>query len=135
MHAEKRQVGKRCAGLSVGDAALAHKQAVAGGGKSVLAPTTLKDEVTGKTTVVSEVAAYGDVVLRFLSGDYDGPFLPNYATVDGPSISYGVQRLDHAVGNVPCLFDATDYLMAVTGANLRVMQHGMKRRPTGEIQH
>jgi hypothetical protein len=82
----------------------------------VLAATTLVDKVSGKRTVVAEVAAYGDVVLRLVSGDFEGPFLPNYKPVDSPVHSYGLQRMDHCVGNVPTLFEATDYLSKVTGA-------------------
>lgn len=29
--------------------------------------------------------------------------LPNYETTPGPDLTYGIQRLDHVVGNVPQL--------------------------------
>ncbi len=32
-----------------------------------------------------------------------------------PAISYGLKRLDHAVGNVPVLADAAKYIMGFTG--------------------
>lgn len=68
------------------------------------------------TSIVSEVHAYGDVVLRFVSGDFKGPFLSTFTAVEPQGESYGLQRLDHCVGNVPKLFDVTDYLMGITGA-------------------
>lgn len=42
---------------------------MANGGKGVRAPVTLHDGAGG-TAVVSEVGLYGDVVLRFISGDW-----------------------------------------------------------------
>jgi hypothetical protein len=42
---------------------------VANGGKAVRPPTTLQDP-SGGSAVVSEVALYGDVVLRYISGDW-----------------------------------------------------------------
>ena len=95
------------------DASIAHDVAVQNGAKSVLAPQTLATEAG--ITVVSEVHAYGDVVLRFVSGDFKGPFLSTFTAVEPQGESYGLQRLDHCVGNVPKLFDVTDYLMAITG--------------------
>ena len=68
--------------------------------------------------MISEVQAYGDVVLRFVSGDFEGPFLPNYAPVDAPYHCYGLQRMDHCVGNAPRLFEVTDYLSKMLGALL-----------------
>jgi 4-hydroxyphenylpyruvate dioxygenase len=60
--------------------------------------------ITWKT--IAEVRAYGDCVFRWVSGDYAGAFMPNYESVDGPDLSYGLQRIDHCVGNVPVLLDA-----------------------------
>lgn len=53
--------------------------------------------------VMSEVVMYpgGDVVLRFVSGAFQGPFLPGYEPTPGPDLSYGIRRIDHVVGNVP----------------------------------
>jgi hypothetical protein len=42
---------------------------VANGGKAARPPTTLQDP-SGGSAVVSEVALYGDVVLRYISGDW-----------------------------------------------------------------
>ena len=45
-----------------------------------------------------------------------GPYLPGYEAVDGPRISYGITRLDHAVGNVPNLLEAVRYISGFTGS-------------------
>jgi hypothetical protein len=59
-------------GLLVEDAADAYAKATANGGVGVLPPAALKDceGGAGGSAVVSEVKLYGDVVLRFVSGDY-----------------------------------------------------------------
>lgn len=44
-----------------------------------------------------------------------GPFLPGYESVEGPAVSYGLQRLDHAVSNVHALLPAVRYLAGATG--------------------
>ncbi|KAH9327179.1 hypothetical protein KI387_007357 [Taxus chinensis] len=46
---------------------------------------------------------------------YDGPFLPNYEAVKSVPLSYGIVRLDHAVGNVEVLEDAIAYVAKFTG--------------------
>lgn len=56
------------AGLIVDDAHQAYEQSVANGAKSVRGPVDLKDD--SGSAVVSEVELYGDVVLRFISGDF-----------------------------------------------------------------
>ena len=91
---------------------------------SVLEPVELTDKATGKCSTVSEVKAYGEVVLRFVSGDFAGPFLPNFEEVDIEPYSFGLQRIDHCVGNVPELFEVTDYLMKITGARRSVTREG-----------
>lgn len=59
-------------GLLVEDAADAYEEATANGGVGVLPPTRLEDVEggAGGGAVISEVKLYGDVVLRFVSGDY-----------------------------------------------------------------
>merc|ERR1719389_985325 len=43
-------------------------------------------------------------------------FLPHYTDVEDPfPLSYGIQRLDHAVGNVPKLIEAVNYIARFTG--------------------
>lgn len=68
--------------------------------------------------IISEIGMFGDTVIRWVSGDFDGPALPNYQPVahpEGAGTTYGIIRLDHAVSNVPNLFDAVDYLMNSVG--------------------
>ena len=87
---------------------------------------------------IAEVVLYGDVVLRFvssptesdettetsatasLSTNDDGsvvrPFLPHLAPVSSfRRISYGLERMDHAVGNVPNLAEALERIATFTG--------------------
>lgn len=46
-----------------------------------------------------------------------GPFLPGYlATPEEPELCYGLQRLDHAVGNVEQLLPTVQRIMGFTGA-------------------
>jgi len=106
----------RAVGLEVEDAAEAYATATSSGATGVLAPVTLRDEAG--EVVVSEVAAYGDVVLRFVSGPAlsSRPFLPGYEAAEaGPALDYGIRRIDHCVGNVPELLPAVRYLMGATG--------------------
>jgi len=106
----------RAVGIRCNDAALAYAKCIEGVKDcGVQAPTTLKDEETGKVMVVSEVKLVGDVVIRWVSGDFDGPYLPNFQTLNTPDINMGIQRLDHAVSNVPVLFDAIDHIADMTG--------------------
>lgn len=103
----------------MGDAAEAHRVSTANGAESILPPAMLRTaggSGAAGEAVVSEVKAYGDVALRFVSGAFSGPFLPGFEAVDSVEHSYGLQRLDHCVGNAPALFDVTDYLMKITGA-------------------
>lgn len=65
---------------------------------------------------MSEVKLYGDVVLRFVSKDgFKGSFLPNYEPVQSAPFSYGLIRVDHAVGNVEKLEEAVEYVAKFTG--------------------
>ena len=60
------------------------------------------------------------VGFRYVSGSYKGPYLPQYAaTPDEPKISYGLRRLDHAVGNVHELLPAVRHIMGFTGEGQR----------------
>ncbi|EFJ46247.1 4-hydroxyphenylpyruvate dioxygenase [Volvox carteri f. nagariensis] len=109
-------LGVKAVGLLVEDARAAYEVSVADGGKGVLAPQELTDEATGTTQTVAEVLLYGDVVLRYVSGSFTGPFLAGYTPLpDSPAISYGLQRVDHAVGNTHELLKAVEYVMGFTG--------------------
>lgn len=105
----------RAMGIRVADAADAYAKSTANGGIGVLPPATLVDKASGKSMVISEIQMFGDTVIRWVSGDYDGPMLPNYELVNTPDINFGLERLDHAVSNVPNLFQAVDYLMNAVG--------------------
>ena len=102
-------------GLEVNDAAEAFHVSVANGAHPVLEPHVLVDRVTGATMTVSEIKMFGDSVIRFMSGDFTSPGLPNYEQVTTPDISFGIDRIDHAVSNVPKLFPAVDYLCGALG--------------------
>ena len=82
----KHGLAFRALGIAVGDAKKAYEESVKHGGISVLEPKVLKDAKTGKQTVIAEIKLYGDVVMRFVSGNFDGPFLPGYESVDTPDV-------------------------------------------------
>jgi 4-hydroxyphenylpyruvate dioxygenase len=114
----KHGLAVRAVGIRVGDARKAWEAftSPSNGGVGVLPPQTLTDKATGTVTTMCEVQLYADTVLRFMSGDFAGPALPNYEPV--PVVvenSCGLQRIDHIVSNVPHLFTAVDYLMNATG--------------------
>lgn len=111
----KHGLAVRALGISVGDANIAYEKCVENGAVGVLTPVALVDKDSGKTLTISEVKLADDVVLRFVSGDYDGPFLPNYAKVDTPDVNYGLTRVDHCVTNVPSLFAQVDYMINAAG--------------------
>ncbi|KAG5182195.1 p-hydroxyphenylpyruvate dioxygenase [Tribonema minus] len=113
----------RAIGIEVEDAAAAYEQCTANGGTGVLAPTDCGNGVT-----VSEVAAYGDVVLRFVSygqgvDAHSGAFLPGFQDISAPKgaggeawpATYGIERVDHAVGNVWDMMEAVERLGGMTG--------------------
>ena len=111
----KHGLAVKAVGVLVADAADAYNKSVANGAKGVLAPTIIKDKATGGSTCISEIEMFGDTVIRWISGDFSGPFLPNYEPTPAPDATFGLVRLDHAVSNVPNLFEAVDYLMNATG--------------------
>jgi len=81
----------------------------------VTKPVTIEDDKFGKV-ILSEIALYGDVVLRFIQKvDYSGPFMPGYVKEEGMPLNYGIKRLDHAVGNVPALLDQVNYIHKALG--------------------
>jgi len=60
----------RGAGITVDDARAAYDTATANGAIGVQPPTVLQGEGGDGATTVAEVVAYGDCVLRFVSGDF-----------------------------------------------------------------
>ncbi|RQM28603.1 hypothetical protein B5M09_013309 [Aphanomyces astaci] len=111
----KHGLAVRAMAISVDDAALAYELSTKHGAVGVCPPKTIKDAATHTTQVISSVKLYGDVVLRFVSGDYKGRFQPGYHDVEGPDVGIGLDRLDHAVGNVPNLIEAVQYACGFTG--------------------
>jgi len=105
----------RAVGITVKDAEEAFRISTENGGIGVTPPFTMEDKEGGKA-IIAEIKMYGDVVLRFVQVvDYNGPFLPGYAKEEGMPLTYGVKRLDHAVGNVPVLLDQVNYFMKALG--------------------
>nr|QCQ84273.1 putative 4-hydroxyphenylpyruvate dioxygenase [Ambrosia artemisiifolia] len=116
----------RAIAVQVHDADTAFSVSVANGAKPSSPPITLgHDDV-----VLSEVQLYGDVVLRYISyknnnnnnndsNNNNITFLPGFEAVDKTSsfqeLDYGIRRLDHAVGNVPELAPAVEYIKSFTG--------------------
>lgn len=111
----KHGLAVRALGIQVADAKEAYEVSVKHGGVGVLAPKLMKDDASGQTITISEVKLYGDVVIRWVSGDFKGAFLPGYEPVDSPDVSIGISRIDHCVGNVPKLIEAVEYVMGFTG--------------------
>ncbi|PSC69061.1 4-hydroxyphenylpyruvate dioxygenase [Micractinium conductrix] len=106
----------RAFGILVDDAAEAYRISTSRGGVGVRPPVTCADAATGTSLTFSEIKLYGDCVLRFVSGDYEGAYIPGYTVVaDAPQVSYGLQRIDHAVGNVPELIPQVEYMAKCLG--------------------
>jgi 4-hydroxyphenylpyruvate dioxygenase len=93
---------------------------VAGGGKAVLRPTTVRDDADQNrgSCMLAEVSLYGDVVIRLVDArNFTGNFLPNYQDVVAPGTKlgkYGIDRIDHVVGNVHSLQETLDYIKNMT---------------------
>jgi 4-hydroxyphenylpyruvate dioxygenase len=106
-----KAVGIRCA-----DANIAFRISTENGAVPVKEAYTRTDKDTGKTMTISEIKLFDDTIIRWVSGEYSGPGLPNYKNVPVlDALDYGIIRLDHCVSNVPNLFEATDYLAKVIG--------------------
>ncbi|XP_027171087.1 4-hydroxyphenylpyruvate dioxygenase [Coffea eugenioides] len=114
-------LGVRAIAIEVADVETAFSVAVSRGAKPVFSPVLLDN-----STFLAEIHLYGDVVLRLISyknvEDVAGNFffLPGFELVEDSSTSYlemdyGIRRLDHAVGNVPELGPAVEYVKKFTG--------------------
>lgn len=133
----KHGMAVRALGLEVKDAKAAFDASVANGARPVSEPTfvptchgQLSKGQTASGCYMAEVALYGDVVLRYLSfPDAENissdksdkrplPFLPHLAPLEGKMAerkTFGLRRIDHAVGNVPNLFETLNEVSAFTG--------------------
>ncbi|PWA65788.1 4-hydroxyphenylpyruvate dioxygenase [Artemisia annua] len=112
----------RAVAVEVEDAGKAFDVSVANGAKPVFGPVGLGGY--DQDVVLAEVELYGDVVLRYVSFKSDDVkknviFLPLFEEVEKTSsfmeLDYGIRKLDHAVGNVPELAPAVEYVKAFTG--------------------
>lgn len=140
----KHGLAARAIAIQVKDASNAFEAAVDRGAEPVLEPTTIQPCAAQKKLIIqdneddllacqlAEVKLYGDVVLRFLSfpknnknndntlkpikGDAPKlPFMPHLAPTGKQRPSFGLTRIDHAVGNVPNLAKALEKISAFTG--------------------
>jgi len=99
----------------------AYSACVSNGGTGLLPPTVLQKQQNPEGEVMmAEVHLYGDVALRFISSNgYRGPFLPGFEPIsknpDDPESTFGLCRLDHAVGNVWNLTAQVEYMAKMTG--------------------
>ncbi|GMG98862.1 hypothetical protein Nepgr_000702 [Nepenthes gracilis] len=112
----------RAIAIEVEDAEIAFSTSVANGARPSSPPIILDNRV-----VLAEIHLYGDVVLRYISYKSRNPdssnpndwFLPNFAPMEevssSPALDFGIRRLDHAVGNVPELGTAVQYVKNFTG--------------------
>ncbi len=138
---QKHGLAARAVGVEVEDAKAAFEASVANGAVPVLEPSflptcpaQLRDESNSKDggCYIAEVELYGDVVLRYVSfpktenantvASSNGnaltqPFLPHLAPVETNTLreSYGIYRIDHAVGNVHDLQEAYKRILGFTG--------------------
>lgn len=141
---QKHGLAARAVGVEVEDARVAFEASVARGAVPVLEPSFLPtcpaqlrssspdDNNNNSGCYIAEVELYGDVTLRYVSfpktdnADTDAsissctttqPFLPHLAPVEKSTMreSYGIYRIDHAVGNVHDLQEAYSRILGFTG--------------------
>ena len=101
-HQARHGDGVRDIALTVPDATEAYRQAVSRGARSVMEPRRDEDEFG--TVGRAAIATYGDTIHTFVDrAEYEGPFLPGYASVSAngrPGQAVGLTNIDHVVGNV-----------------------------------
>jgi 4-hydroxyphenylpyruvate dioxygenase len=114
---ESHGLAVKAVGILVDDADEAYHVSVENGAVPVMEPRVLSDDAKGGKMVMAEVKLYGDVVLRYVSNKqgFKGPMLPNYEEVQSLPLTYGLVRLDHAVGNVHKLVEAVQYISKFSG--------------------
>ncbi|HZD87203.1 MAG TPA: 4-hydroxyphenylpyruvate dioxygenase [Gaiellaceae bacterium] len=101
-HHARHGDGVRDIALTVPDATEAYRQAVQRGARGVAEPHRDEDEfgVIERATI----ATYGDTIHTFVNRtEYQGPFLPGYASVSANGHTgqgAGLTNIDHIVGNV-----------------------------------
>jgi 4-hydroxyphenylpyruvate dioxygenase len=85
--------------LEVADAFDSYKEAIARGAKAAIAPTEVED---GQGIYrYAAIQFYGDVSIELVDRrDYRGSFAPGYQKIALPTPGFGLQQIDHVVGNV-----------------------------------
>lgn len=127
---QKHGLAARAIALEVVDAKQAYEASVQNGAIPVLQPTEVKtcraqkrEGIKTSGCLVAEVKLYDEVVLRYVSYPekqkaLSGTFLPHLAPMKGrisQKDTFGLERIDHAVGNVPDLLAALNYVSEFTG--------------------
>jgi len=98
-HIKHHGDGVRDIALLVEDADFAFDEAVRRGARAAVAPHDVSDE--NGTIRRASIHTYGDTLHSFISyKDYNGPFLPGFASAEIPGDSAGLLIVDHIVGNV-----------------------------------
>ena len=115
----KHGFAARAIGWNVEDVEATFNTMVQNGGIPVLHPVLVKDFKGEKgSCMMAEVSLYGDAVVRLIDArNYTGGFLPNYEDVVAPGTKlgkYGIDRIDHIVGNVHNLQQTLAYLKNMT---------------------
>jgi len=119
--------GVYAVGIEVENAEEAFKISTSRGATGILSPTILEAKEGGKV-VIAEILIYtendpqhpqrkSETVMRFIQYDnFDGPFLPGYRAVKDPSpLNYGINSIDHVVGNIFSLEKIVSDLKQWTG--------------------
>lgn len=100
-HIKKHGDGVKVLALWVDDAKKSWEETTSRGAKSVMEPTTMKDE--HGEVVISAIQTYGDTIHKFVERkNYKGAFLPGFVAKE-PLFEIkpiGLQFIDHCVGNV-----------------------------------
>ena len=99
-HVKRHGDGVHDVALRVPDAEEAYRVALERGATSVAEPEILEDE-HGKV-VTAAIATYGETIHSLVSRqDYSGVFFPGFQSLGaGDTKGFGIQYLDHVVGNV-----------------------------------
>jgi len=126
----KHGLAIRALGIHVKDAKQAFEASVQRGAVPVLEPVYIPvcsgQKKAGKGPQgchIAEVELYGDVLLRYVSfadpaNVNNTPILPHLSPMEGrlaDRTTFGIRRIDHAVGNVPDLFQAHNRIKKFTG--------------------
>jgi len=127
---QKHGLAAKAIGILVKDARLAFEKSVQNGAtpmqEPIFIPTCQGQKEKGivlEGCHLAEVLLYGDVVLRYISyptseTELTVPFLPHLSPTGGKIAdrpTFGIRRIDHAVGNVGNLLEALTYVSSFTG--------------------